>query len=138
MSNEIKVSPRYGLNPTISICFWCGKERGEIALMGRIGDGRKGEDLEAPRYSVFDYEPCDSCKEMMEAGFSVFEATDHPNSATSVEIQKGVYPTGRFAVVKPEAANKIFANSDISRGKVFMENQLFEQMFFSQINTVRK
>ena len=37
MGNAIKVSPKYGLNPTIPVCFWCGKERGEIALMGRMG-----------------------------------------------------------------------------------------------------
>lgn len=30
----IKLSPKYGVNPTIPVCFWCGKEKNEIALMG--------------------------------------------------------------------------------------------------------
>jgi len=44
----IKLSPKYGINPTIPLCFWCGQEKNEIALMDHIGDGRKGEDIEAP------------------------------------------------------------------------------------------
>ena len=53
MSNAgIKLSPKHGLNPTIPVCFWCGEERNEVALLGRIGDGRKHEDFEAPRYMV--------------------------------------------------------------------------------------
>ena len=46
MSNAgIKLSPKHGLNPTIPVCFWCGEERNEVALLGHIGDGRKHEDL---------------------------------------------------------------------------------------------
>ena len=49
MSNAgIKLSPKHGLNPTIPVCFWCGEERNEVALLGHIGDGRKHEDFEAP------------------------------------------------------------------------------------------
>lgn len=36
MSKGIKISPKYGLNPTIPVCFWCGKQKNEIALMGRM------------------------------------------------------------------------------------------------------
>ena len=40
MSNAgIKLSPKHGLNPTIPVCFWCGEERNEVALLGHIGDG---------------------------------------------------------------------------------------------------
>lgn len=57
MSNAgIKLSPKHGLNPTIPVCFWCGEERNEVALLGHIGDGRKHEDFEAPRHMVIDYE----------------------------------------------------------------------------------
>ena len=46
---DIRLSKKYGVNPSIPICFWCGQEKNEIALLGHIGDGRRGEDLEAPR-----------------------------------------------------------------------------------------
>ena len=55
MSNAgIKLSPKHGLNPTIPVCFWCGEERNEVALLGHSGDGRKHEDFEAPRHMVID------------------------------------------------------------------------------------
>ena len=129
MSNGVRLSPKYGLNPTMPVCFWCGKERGEIALMGHIGDGRKHEDFEAPRYAVIDYEPCEECKKNMSLGFTVMEATTAPNSVTSMEIQTGVYPTGRFVIIKREAATRIFGNTNTDKGKAFLESPAFTQMF---------
>lgn len=129
MSNQIKLSPKYGLNPTMPVCFWCGKDRGEIALMGHIGDGRKHEDFEAPMRAVIDYEPCEECKRNMALGFTVMEATSKPNSVTNVEIQKGVYPTGRFVVMKNEAAERVFEGMDISAGKAFMSSGDFTRLF---------
>lgn len=56
--NGIEISPKHGLNPTIPVCFWCGKEKNEIALLGRIREKTKdrfgsntvvrGSDIEAP------------------------------------------------------------------------------------------
>lgn len=87
---SIRLSPKHGLNPTIPVCFWCGKERNEIALLGRVGKS----DAEAPMHAVIDFVPCDECRQKMELGFTVMEATREPNSTSTVEIQKGVYPTG--------------------------------------------
>lgn len=129
MSNSITLSPKYGVNPTIPVCFWCGKEKNEIALMGRMGDGRKHEDFEAPRHMVLDFEPCEECKKGMALGFTVMEATTTPNSRSSVEIQQGVYPTGRFVVLKTEAAARIFDGIDTKVGKAFLDTQVFTQMF---------
>ena len=58
MSKDIKISPKYGVNPTIPVCFFCGEPKNEIALMGKM----KG-DIEAPKNMVLDYEPCEHCKE---------------------------------------------------------------------------
>ena len=60
MSKSIKISPKHGLNPSISTCFWCGKDKNEIILAGRIKD-----DAEMPMHAVFDYEPCVECKDNM-------------------------------------------------------------------------
>ena len=100
MSSGLKLSPKHGLNPTIPVCFWCGKERGDIALLGRIGDVRKGEDIEAERHTVIDYEPCDKCLDKMDAGFAVIEATDSPNKITSIPIRGDIYPTG-WQTIRP-------------------------------------
>jgi hypothetical protein len=54
----VRVSEKHGVNPTIPLCYFCGKEKGEIALLGKL----RG-DVEAPRNTVLDMEPCDLCKE---------------------------------------------------------------------------
>ena len=47
MSRNIILSPKYGVNPTIPVCFWCGEQKPEIALMGRVyeKDSRTGKKL---------------------------------------------------------------------------------------------
>ena len=39
MSNQIRLHKQFGLNPTLSTCFYCGQETGEIALLGASYDG---------------------------------------------------------------------------------------------------
>lgn len=134
-SNNITLSPKYGVNPTIPVCFWCGESKNEIALLGHIGDGRKHEDFEAPRYSVINYEPCDKCRAQMAQGFTVMEATTKPNRVSSVEIQKGVYPTGRYVVLKNEAAERIFGDLIKGNRKAFLPVEAFSEMFCRGANT---
>lgn len=134
-SNNITLSPKYGVNPTIPVCFWCGESKNEIALLGHIGDGRKHEDFEAPRYSVISYEPCDKCRAQMAQGFTVMEATTKPNRVSSAEIQKGVYPTGRYVVLKNEAAERIFGDLIKGNRKAFLPVEAFSKMFCGGANT---
>lgn len=119
--NNISLSPRYGLNPTIPVCFWCGKERNEIALLGKM----KG-DVEAPRHMVVDFVPCEQCRSDMSHGFTLMEATDGPNDRAKVEVQKDVYPTGRFLVIRKEAALRAFG--DISSDKAYVDAAYFSQL----------
>lgn len=133
-SNNITLSPKYGVNPTIPVCFWCGESKNEIALLGHIGDGRKHEDFEAPMYSVINYEPCDKCRAQMAQGFTVMEATTKPNRVSSVEIQKGVYPTGRYVVLKNEAAERIFGDLIKGNRKAFLPVEAFSEMFCGGAN----
>lgn len=62
-SKSIKISPKYGVNPTIPVCFFCGEEKQEIALLGKL----KG-DVEAPHRMCLDYEPCEKCKQIFAQG----------------------------------------------------------------------
>lgn len=135
--NGIEISPKHGLNPTIPVCFWCGKEKNEIALLGHIREKTKdrfgsntvvrGSDIEAPRRMVLDYEPCDECKKMWESGVAVLEVQQTPTMPNQPEIQKGIYPTGRFAVVTVEGADRVFPqHAPWSKGqKVFVDAAVF-------------
>lgn len=99
MSNgkSIRISPKYGVNPTIPICFFCGEEKHEIALLGKIGKGT--EDLEAPHYALLDYEPCDECLKKMATGITLVEVSNTPVSANQPPIIENAYPTGNWWVV---------------------------------------
>ena len=118
----IKISPKYGVNPTIPVCFWCGKQKNEIALMGHMKD-----DIEAPKNMVLDYVPCEECQNHMAMGVAVLEASDHPNTEGQPPMQKGVYPTSRFVVVTTECADRVFsAYAPWSEGKkVFVDSDVF-------------
>ena len=118
----IKISPKYGVNPTIPVCFWCGKQKNEIALMGRMTG-----DIEAPKNMVLDYVPCEECQNHMAMGVAILEASDHPNTEGQPPMQKGVYPTSRFVVVTTECADRVFnAYAPWSEGKkVFVDSDVF-------------
>ena len=118
----IKISPKYGVNPTIPVCFWCGKQKNEIALMGHMKD-----DIEAPKNMVLDYVPCEECQSHMAMGVAVLEASDRPNTEGQPPMQKGVYPTSRFVVVTTECADRVFnAYAPWSEGKkVFVDSDVF-------------
>lgn len=76
--DSIELSPKHGLNPTIKMCFYCGEESGEIAIMGRIrerganGKPVKDSDVEAPRQMLLDYQPCEKCKEKLKDKFLIY------------------------------------------------------------------
>ena len=137
MANSIKLSPKYGLNPTIPICAWCGKEKNEIALMGYMS--KKNErrtawggtssaverDIEAPRNAILDYEPCDECKALWAQGVAIIEVTTTPRAEGQPPISNGAYPTGGVVVVKEEALN-----GDFKKGsKALMLSSEFQAMF---------
>lgn len=117
--NGIELSPKHGINATIPICFWCGKEKNEIAMLGRVRErdprtGRvvPGSDLEVPMKMVLNYEPCDCCKEQFNQGVRIVEAVPDPGDTRPAisEDEHGnkMYPTGRLLVLTPEGARKIF------------------------------
>lgn len=94
---NIKLSPKYGVNPTLLTCPICRKDTGELALLGRIGDARKGEDIEAPKYS-FSRDICPNCKKLIEKGHRFIIEVEEENPTETPTL------TGRIAaVINPEA-----------------------------------
>lgn len=142
MSKEIEISPKHGVNPTIPVCFWCGNEKNEIALMGRVrerdpqtGKAVRGSDVEMPMKAVLDYEPCDCCKEQFSQGVQLIECThrriDARPALSKDENGNSVYPTGRTVVLKPEAAQRIFNvdKSMLEAGKkLCLPEEIFTQL----------
>ena len=110
MSNGIRVSEKYGVNPSMQICFFCRKTKG-IALLGKLKD-----DVEAPREVLLDYEPCEECAENFKRGVLLIEADTQPVSGGQPCIckkdGKELYPTGPFCLMAKEAVERIFGITD--------------------------
>ena len=124
----IKLSPKYGVNPCIPICCWCGKEKNEIALLGKL----KG-DAEAPRNAVIDYEPCEECQAKFNLGVVLIEVTKNQPNDNIMPIQKqdgvSLYPTFRYSVIKLEAAKKMFENETLITGsRLLIEDDLYSRL----------
>ena len=102
-SKSITLSPKHGLNPSITHCECCGKELG-IALFGRL----KG-DAEAPKQ--IEGELCDECKKKY---ITIVEVESETN-------RKG---TGRCAYIPKEAVN-----IECKDGIALMATEEFTKMF---------
>lgn len=102
MSKDIKLSPKHGVNPTIPCCFWCGEQKNEIALLGKIDK----QDSEAPKNLIINYEPCYKCKNIFDKGIHVIGAVETPiNNFPRIAGDEhcSMYPTGTFFVGIPDA-----------------------------------
>ena len=124
MNDGTKISEKYGLNPTIPVCFWCGKPKNEVALMGEVLD-KNGNEIQMQMHTVINYEPCDECRANMKLGLTVIEAS--ANDTGNPPIQDGAYPTGRWVVITHEAGERIFGVSqDIH--KVLADKEIFDMI----------
>lgn len=88
MNRGILLHKKYGLNPTLSTCFYCGQETGEIALLGASYNG------EAPMHLCTSLNPCPACKEKFKDAVLLVEAK--PDGRNKPQ------PTGRWVAVKKE------------------------------------
>jgi hypothetical protein len=103
MAKGIRLHRQFGVNPTMPVCFWCGKTRGEIALLGAAYK------REAPMTMVIDYEPCETCQGQMALGIvaiQVYGTGGHKQPPLS-RNEPGSVPTGRWAVLKRAAAQEM-------------------------------
>lgn len=125
MSGSIKISPKHGVNPTIPICFWCGKEKNEVALLGKIDR----EDSEAPRRVIMNYDPCDSCQELFAKGIHIIGVSEQPVMQGMFPISKSggkdLFPTGAMFVAREEWVKQMVSEPD---EKELLDNVLKERV----------
>ena len=112
-NDSILLSPKHGVNPSITHCECCGKEIG-IALLGKL----KG-DAEAPKDIAMGF--CDDCQKVIDQeGLMVIEVKDG-------ESGKNPYRTGRLVGITKEAKERMF--KDINSPVCYMEQSMFSQIF---------
>lgn len=108
--STIRLHPKHGLNPTMLVCFWCGEETGEIALLGAAFKG------EAPMKMTLGYDPCPKCQELFDGGVLCIEVTRKAPDARpplSPHTSPRAFPTGRHVVVKAEAVAAIITDPEV-------------------------
>lgn len=98
MSKGIKLSNKHGVNPCIPVCFWCGEEKNEVALLGKLPG-----DAAAPMKAIIDFEPCDKCKEFMDQGITLIGVTTVKPDNGIPSIGDGLYPSGAWSVLREES-----------------------------------
>lgn len=125
--DNITLSPKYGLNSSINVCFFCGEDKNELIIPGRL----KG-DAEAPQRAIYDYEPCEKCKEKMKKGIVMIGVTEIQPEDERPEIQEGLYPTGRWCLVTRNYIKRVFkdcvARDVCKAGKCFVSEQVLTKI----------
>jgi hypothetical protein len=112
-NKSITLSPKHGVNPSITHCECCGKEIG-IAMFGRL----KG-DVEAPRDVAMGL--CDDCQKVIDQqGLMIIEVRDG-------ETGNEPYRTGRLVGITKDAKERMF--KDIDSPICYMEQSMFSPMF---------
>lgn len=108
MANSIRLHKQYGLNPTLCTCFYCGKETGEIALLGANYNG------EAPMHSCTSLEPCAKCKETFKDRVLLVEVSQEGRQSS---------PAGRWLAIPREAIK-----AETPRGVALITEDTFREL----------
>lgn len=119
----IPISPQYGVNPGMSACFFCGSEKSELCLYGRL----KG-DAKAPMHTLINYEPCEQCKKRFQGSVVMMAVTETPVVKELPPITAhGLFPTGAYMVVDNADVEKLYgmeaAKPIIEAGTVLMSQE---------------
>ena len=112
----IILSPKHGVNPSITHCECCGKEIG-IALLGKLKN-----DAEAPRDIYMGL--CDECQKVIDQdGLMIIEVRDG-------ETGNNPYRTGRIIGVSKDFKERYNIKSYI----MYMEQSAFSRLFDNYLN----
>lgn len=123
MSKDLKLSPKHGVNPSVEICYICGKDAGVI-LFGLL----KG-DVEAPRKACINKVPCAECKEWMTKGVICISV-----NPTLSQDKDDPWRSGGWIVLKDEAVERMFGHnksvlSDVLKHRVmFLEDDAWDEL----------
>ena len=111
--DSILLSPKHGVNPSVTHCECCGKTIG-VALLGKL----KG-DAEAPKDIYMGL--CDDCQKVVDAdGLMIIEVRDG-------EKNPNPYRTGRLVGITKDAKERMF--KDVTYNICYMEQSMFNPIF---------
>jgi len=141
----IEINEEFGVNPTMSMCFFCGEEKGELVLFGAEGFKKLNEktgiyeSAQAPMKMVVDATPCQKCQEKWSIGITFLEMTEievisEMKRGKPTKFEKQMVPTGRLSVITEEAAIHMLSKSEekdevLKRRIALMTVEDYEKIF---------
>ena len=139
-SASIPLHPEFGLNPSLTLCFYC-LETNAIALLGNHCE------TEAPRViGIIDMNPCAKCEEHMQSGIICIGVDDgqlEALQAEQTEYRNACPPpkqpfipnpsrTGLFCVIKEEDFERVFTGPAADSARkvrwAFLEQSVVDQI----------
>lgn len=127
MGKSVRISKKYGVNPSVTHCECCGKEIG-VALFGTSWKDEKGRTAEAPRDVYLGL--CSDCQSVVDQdGLIVIEVRDG-------ESGNNPFRTGRLIGITKEAKERLF--QDVTSNIVYMEHSMFSDIFDESLKEQEK
>jgi hypothetical protein len=125
----MRISKKYGVNPAIPHCFFCGEPKNELLLLGYLKD-----DMEAPKNLVIDYVPCDACKAKMDKGITIICVSPTPLHKDQQPLIPGYYPRPKYVVVSEDNFKKAvndpkILESGLKARRMLMLEEEFNESF---------
>lgn len=106
MSHNLLLDPVFGVNPMLTVCFFCQEDKNEIILWGQLNaEQRKALGAHngcAPHKLCIDRAPCNKCKEYMAQGI-ILISVDEEKSAKDIN---NPWRSGAWLVVKEDAVKR--------------------------------
>jgi hypothetical protein len=116
-NGEIRLHPKFGVNSTMPVCWWCGKPTGEVALLGAAYKEQ------APMHMIISEQPCKACKAKLVEFVCLFEATSNSSDAR----------TGRTAWVRRDALDKVIKPGELLDTTLKCGRALIEASAFTRL-----
>ena len=115
----LRLHPKHGVNPTVPICMFCGKDKSQVVLLGAAYKG------EAPMHMLLDADPCEECQK--KASEYVFLAEAEVSAEGKPRF------TGRGAMVRRSIVTMLFkpeamARDILAQGRALIEPEAYRAL----------
>jgi hypothetical protein len=128
----MRLHKNHGLNPTMTTCFYCGKDDKIMLIGDHVTSEMKAEGLASPdgkmkmNIGVVDMEPCRECAKWMKKGVILISVKDDSDT-------HNLYRTGGWAVIADDAINKMINDEKtkelvLKRRFCFVPNTAWEKL----------
>src|SRR5262245_54993803 len=118
--SHIKLSPTHGVNPSVLVCFICGKDWG-VALLGRLPG-----DVEAPRQLIAPREYCNDCTERLKTKIALIRVAKGSDESNPHRLGEVIFVAEEEVLphLTPDAVREQIARQRVT----YMDDETWQRM----------